>query len=69
MPQKKTHSLIEAIVSTVIGFVVALIINYSVMLLYGFELSLRQNFEMTFIFTIASVARGYFVRRLFNRFH
>jgi hypothetical protein len=36
---------------------------------FGHHITLAQNFWITCIFTVASVVRGYFVRRLFNRLH
>ena len=67
--QKKRHSLLEACVSTGIGFGIALLTTAIVLPLSGFQPTLSQNIFITSIFTLISVVRGYFVRRLFNWLH
>ncbi len=69
MSQAKRHSLLEACISTAIGFVVAFVSNYVIMRAFGFTLTLGQNFWITVFFTVVSVIRGYYVRRMFNYFH
>ena len=69
MSQSKTHSLIETFVGIAIGFIVSLILTALVLPVYGHNVSFGQNMQITGIFTIASVIRGYYVRRLFNRIH
>lgn len=64
--QKKRHSLLEAFLSTGIGFSIAYLVNLIVMPLFGFQITHGQNFLITCIFTVISVIRGYGVRRLFN---
>lgn len=67
--QSKKHSLIETIISTAIGFIVSLVLVNIVLPLYGFDVKLGQSIAITVIFTVASIARGYVVRRLFNYIH
>ena len=67
--QKKTHSLLETCISTAIGFGVAFVANATILPLFGFTPTLSQNFWITVFFTVVSVIRGYFVRRLFNWLH
>ncbi len=66
MNQNKLESLIEACVNTVIGFAITMfflpIVNY----ICGIHMTGSQMGISTFIFTIISVARGYFIRRFFN---
>ena len=64
--QTKKQSFIEANISTVIGFMVSYMLSYTVLPLYGAEQSHSVSFQITLIYTIASVLRGYYVRRLFN---
>ena len=64
--QTKKQSFIEANISTVIGFMVSYMLSYTVLPLYGVEQSHSVSFQITLIYTIASVLRGYYVRRLFN---
>lgn len=37
--------------------------------LHGHHFSLAENFSITLIFTAVSFARGYVIRRAFNRSH
>ena len=67
--QKKRHSLLEACASTAIGYVIAFITTLAVLPLFGFTPTLHQNFWITNIFTVVSILRGYYVRRLFNYLH
>jgi hypothetical protein len=67
--QKRRHSLLEAAVSTTIGFVVAYAANLIVLPLFGYTPGLIENIWLTTIYTVISVFRGYFVRRLFNWLH
>lgn len=67
--QQKRHSLMEACLSTLIGFVVAFISNLVILPYFGFHPSLSDDFIMTIFFTFVSVVRGYWVRRLFNHLH
>lgn len=67
--QKRKHSLLEACISTAIGFVLAYLFNYICLPLFGFYPSHGQIFWYTVIFTVLSIIRGYFVRRLFNWLH
>lgn len=67
--QSKKMSLLESLTSTFIGFIVSVILVNVVLPFYGFEVSYAQSVEITLIFTIASVIRGYVVRRFFNLFY
>ena len=66
MSQSKKHSLFEAITSTIIGYGVAVITQCVVFPWFGLYVPLDQNLMIGAIFTVVSVARSYFVRRLFN---
>lgn len=65
--QSKRHSLLEATISTIIGFGVALLIQLLVFPQYNVHVSLQDNVEMTAIFTTAGIIRSYVIRRIFNR--
>jgi hypothetical protein len=58
--------MIEATTSVAVGFAVSLALTALVLPLYGLDVSFGQNLQITLIFTLASIARGYGVRRLFN---
>ena len=68
MQQSKLDSLIEALLSTFIGFVVSFTANLILMPMLGIPVSLSQNFILTVAFTFVSVARSYLVRRFANKY-
>lgn len=63
--QSRRMSMIETCVSIAIGFVVSMVIQAFVLPAFGHDITLAQNFWITCIFTVASIARGYLVRRFF----
>jgi heme/copper-type cytochrome/quinol oxidase subunit 4 len=67
MSQSRLASLAETCTSIAIGFAVSVVLTAVVMPAYGHDVTLGQNLQITAIFTVASVARGYLVRRAFNR--
>ena len=68
MQQSKLDSLIEALLSTFIGFIVSFTVNLILMPMLGIPVSLSQNFILTVAFTFVSVARSYLVRRFANKY-
>lgn len=66
MNQSRLSSLIEAVINVAIGFVVSVILTAVVMPAYGHAVTFGQNLQITAIFTVASIARSYCVRRWFN---
>lgn len=67
--QKKKVSFIEVCINTAIGYFVALATQIIAFPWFDIEVSLHQQFTIGLIFTIVSIIRGYFVRRLFNLIH
>ena len=67
MRQTRFMSLIETLVGIAIGFTVSVIITALVMPAYGHHVTMGDNLQITAIFTVASVIRGYLVRRAFVR--
>lgn len=65
--QKKKHSFIEALAGTIIGLITSFIIQLFLYPFLDISVSIGQNIVITAVFFIASVCRGYFVRRLFNK--
>jgi hypothetical protein len=59
-------SLIEAIANVVVGFCVALLTQIIVFPLFGLEVSLGDNLAIGGLFTLASIARSYALRRVFE---
>lgn len=66
MNQSRLSSLIEACIGTAVGFAISLALSLVVYPAFGHAFTLAQNFWITAIFTVASVARGYVIRRWFN---
>jgi hypothetical protein len=66
MTQTRLGSFIEAIINIVIGFTINWILNMLVLPQFGFPITGGQAFAIGLIFTVASVARMYVVRRWFN---
>lgn len=64
--QSRAASLFETCASVAIGFAVSVVITALVMPAYGHDVTLLDNLQITAIFTAASIARGYFVRRIFE---
>ena len=67
MKQSRISSFAETCLSIAIGFVVSLILTALVLPAYGHNVTFGQNLQITGIFTVASIARGYLVRRAFVR--
>lgn len=66
MSQSRSKSLFESLTSTAIGFVVSLFLTATVMPAFGYPTTWSHDFWITVIFTVASIVRGYAVRRYFN---
>lgn len=64
--QSRLGTLVETLASIAIGFVVSLVITAVVLPAYGHHITVADNLQITAIFTVASIARGYWVRRWFN---
>jgi Mg/Co/Ni transporter MgtE len=67
MSQTRLSSLAETCLSIAIGFIVSLVITAWLLPAYGHPVSLVDNIQITAIYTVASIVRGYLVRRAFNR--
>jgi hypothetical protein len=66
--QSKKHSVLESVVSTAIGFVINVTAQHLIFPLFGIYVGWGDNLTIAVFFTVISIARGYFVRRLFNLF-
>ena len=65
--QTRSMSLIESVANTGAGFLVSLVLQISLFSLMSIETTTTQNLLMSGVFTIASLVRGYLMRRLFLR--
>ena len=59
-------SLIEAIANVAVGFAVAVLTQIIVFPLFGLQVSLGENLAIGGLFTLASIARSYVLRRVFE---
>lgn len=66
MNQTRIGSLIEACLNTAIGFAMSIVLSLIVYPMFGHSFTFAQNVGITVIFTLASIVRGYVVRRWFN---
>lgn len=66
--QRRRHSIAEAVINTALGFVLSNLV-WPLIQLYVLRQPYRlsQGLEVIGAFTVLSVARNYWVRRMFNR--
>lgn len=69
MGQSKRGSVIETITGTAIGYSVAVLSQVILFPFFDVNVSLEQNLVIALWFTVISLIRGYWVRRLFNLMH
>lgn len=67
--QSRFGSTVEVLAGTLIGYLVALASQLLIFPWFGFRPSLGENLLIGAFFTLVSLVRGYFVRRLFNHLH
>jgi hypothetical protein len=65
--QNKKLSLIESLTNTFTGLIVSFGIQLIIYPVMGIPVKLHQNVIITIVFTVASIFRGYIVRRCFNK--
>lgn len=64
--QSRKMSLIELIFNLSLGYVMSIMVFYFLIPVFGMKTNINDSMIITMIFTILSLIRGYFVRRLFN---
>lgn len=67
--QTKKQSFYECLISTFIGYWVAVAATQLILPWFGIPVAFRQNLWISALFTVVSIIRSYFVRRLFSRLH
>ena len=67
MTQSRTMSLIEAVTNVMVGYALAVITQLLVFPLFGIEAALHEHLAIGLAFVAVSLARGYLLRRLFER--
>jgi hypothetical protein len=69
MKQSKLMSLVEAIVSILVGFGISLAAQAVFLPLLGVEIAFHQNLIFALIMTAISIARQFVMRRIFEALH
>ncbi|MEI6099953.1 MAG: hypothetical protein WCS20_17010 [Alphaproteobacteria bacterium] len=67
MTQSRTMSLIEAATNVIVGYVLAIVTQLAVFPLFGIEVAFGEHLAIGLAFVGVSLARGYLLRRLFER--
>lgn len=67
--QSRTASLAEAGVNVVVGYVIALALQIAMFPLFGLHADLAGHAGIAMLFTVASLARSFTLRRLFQHIH
>ena len=67
MSQSRKGSLTEAVANVVAGYGVALLIQALLFPAFGLGVTTAQSLQIAAVFTLASIARSYVLRRLFTR--
>ena len=67
MKQLRRMSLVEATANVVVGYVLAIATQLAVFPLFGLEAALGEHLAIGMAFVAVSLARGYLLRRLFER--
>ena len=69
MTQSHTHSLLEAVANTAVGFAVSVLAVQTLFPLIGVRMTMAENLAATSIMTVVSILRSYALRRAFNWLH
>ena len=69
MTQSRAMSLVEAATNVVVGYVLAIATQIVVFPWFGIEAALGEHLAIGLAFVGVSLARGYLLRRLFDRLH
>ena len=65
--QSKKHSMIEVITNTIVGLLFSFVIQVIIYPILEIDVSIKQNVLITFMFFVASILRGYLLRRFFTK--
>ena len=66
MRQSRVMSLVEAVANVAVGYGMAVGVQMLVFPAFGLTVSLGENFAIGLVFTVVSLARSYFLRRIFE---
>ena len=65
--QSKRLSIIEALTNTITGLITSFLIQLVIYPVLNIKVKISQNIIITIVFFIASVLRGYIIRRIFTK--
>ena len=68
MKQSRAMSLVEAVANVVVGYGVAVVTQIVMFPWFGIDATLHAHLTIGLVFIGVSLARGYLLRRLFERF-
>lgn len=68
-PQSRAISLVEAVLNVLVGFWVAVALQLVLYPAFGIRTAFGTDLAIATIFTLVSIVRSYFMRRLFERLH
>lgn len=68
MTQSRRNSLVEATTNVIVGYALAVGMQIVVFPVFDIHIALGDQLAMGLAFTGVSLARGYVLRRLFERF-
>ena len=66
--QSRKMSFVEAVTNVIVGFALAVLTQMLVFPMFGIAVLFNQHVSIAAIFTLVSLARGYLLRRVFNRY-
>ena len=67
MKQSRLVSLLEAMANVAVGYILAITTQIVVFPWFGLEVTLGEHLAIGSVFVAVSLARGYLLRRLFER--
>ncbi len=67
MTQSRAMSLLESVANVAIGYMVAICAQVVIFPIYDIHADTETHLKIGALFTVVSLARGYLLRRLFNR--
>ena len=67
MTQSRGMSMVESATNVVVGYVLAILTQLAVFPLFGLEAALGEHMAIGTAFVAVSLARGYLLRRVFER--
>ena len=65
--QSRAMSMVEAVTNVAVGFGLALGVQLALFPMLSLEASLGEHLSISAVFTVVSIARGYALRRVFER--